>query len=145
MNSSKIVLATLIFLLSISNVLCQKHVLSQKFIDAESNIDSLFRSNFYRLETYKQEFKLKNPGFSMTEFYEPENKEVYKFVDLLVKLSGINCDSTIYQEGWNHEYGTWNDEKVSEWEIWYNKNANQLNYQKVLKQKRIIDLNWDNK
>ena len=145
MNSPRILITTLIFLLSISNVLCQKQVLSQKIIGAERRVDSLFRYNFYRLENYKQEFIVKHPGFSMIEFCEPENKEVYKFVDLLVKLSGITCDSTIYQAGWNNEYGTWNDEKVTEWELWYNKNAKKLNYQNVLKQKTSIDLKWGNK
>ncbi len=145
MNSPRILITNLIFLISISNVLCQKQVLSQKIIGAERRVDSLFRYNFYRLENYKQVFIVKHPGFSMIEFCEPENKEVYKFVDLLVKLSGITCDSTICQAGWKNEYGTWNDEKVTEWELWYNKNAKKLNYQNVLKQKTSIDLIWGNK
>jgi hypothetical protein len=145
MNQTRSILTCIVLLLSIASLSGQKQVLSLQIIEADKQIDSLFRDNFRRLESYKQVFIIKEPGFSMTEFSEPDNKEVYKFVDLLILLSGIPSDSIICQKGWKHEYQSWNDKKITEWELWYNKNAKNLNYQVVLDRKTAIDNRWGKK
>jgi hypothetical protein len=127
------------------HVNAQEQLIDNYFIGADKKIDSLFRVNFRFLEKYDQIFKIKNPEFSMTEFYEPENKDVYKFVELLTRISGIQCNSEKKQEGWYNSYCTWDNHMLNDWESWYTHNAKGLKWQEIISIKDEIDKKWANK
>ena len=141
----KVVSISLLLLIQLGffNSFGQHILISNDIIGAEEKVDSLFRYNFQKLEHYEQTFQISNPDFSTVIFNEPENKEIYKFVDLITVLSRIDCDSIIKQNHWTNSYCTWTPVTIDEWKNWYIKNAKHLKWENILAEQYKVLGKWN--
>ena len=143
MNKANFVTIFLLIQFGFFNTFGQSVLINNNIIGAEEKVDSFFRTNFQKLEQYDQTFQIPNPDFSTVIFSEPENKEIYQFVELLSVLSQMDCDSIIKQEHWTNNYCTWTPITIDKWKKWYIKNAKSLNWDTIIVEQNKVLGRWE--